>query len=480
MINEAKNLKVQADDPFTGVAFENLLQLQDRSMISAEEQGEEIRFSMLSMLRSFAMEQRDETQRAALEARHAAYYIGLAERASDEFMAAGRDEWLRRLDPEIDNLRAALSWSLRYSPPQCLQMAGALWRFWEARGLFRRRPRLACPRFDRLRIAKARGKSTAKKVRRKTRGKSANFRVIADLPLPLPLYLRALNGAGRLAWYRADFGSARHLLGECLSLVRLQEAPENSDDRYSVANALHSLGLVAMCQGDASAKAMLEEGLALVRTDGDERVIKDFMLGLALVKFNLAAGGVRELLNEALEISRRLNDRRGIAFALNNLGWVESTEKNYDAARAFHESSLPILREMGDNWSTARALAGLARVAWFQGDVAAARTYSIKNIMILRDLGSVWELVYALENFAWLALHDNKPQRAARFLGATDALREVTGHVLFPVLRPCYEECVAQTRAALSQNGDAATIEALWRRGRALSREEVILEALSK
>jgi hypothetical protein len=235
-----------------------------------------------------------------------------------------------------------------------------------------------------------------------------------------------------------------------------------------------------MCQGDASAKAMLEEGLALVRVDGDPRIIKDFMLGLALVKFYLADSGVRELLEEALQISRQLNDQRGIAFALNNLGWVEGTEKNYDAAREFHESSLPLLREMGDKWSTARALLGLTRVAWHQGDITSARAYSIENLTILRDLGSVWELVYVLEHFAWLALHDRKPQRAARLLGATDALREATGHVLFPVERPCYEDCVAKTRDALLQNGDATTIEALWRRGRMLSREEIILEALGK
>ena len=143
---EAANLHGAANEPFaddlftgeafTGVAFENLLRLQDHSLIAAEEQGAEIRFSMLSMLRSFAMEQLGETPCAALEARHAAYYIGLAERASAELMSAKRDQWLCQLDPEIDNLRAALSWSLRHAPAQCVQMAGALWRYWEARGLF--------------------------------------------------------------------------------------------------------------------------------------------------------------------------------------------------------------------------------------------------------------------------------------------------------------------------------------------------------
>ncbi len=486
LVTEARNLKPETNDPFTGEAFENLLRLQDHSLIAAEEQGEEIRFSMLSMLRSFAMEQLDATQCAALEARHAAYYIGLAERASFELMDAGRDVWLRHLDPEIDNLRAALAWSLCHAPAQCVQMAGALWRFWEARGLFAEgRDWLdrALSAAGTHGVADSLTDSVVKPQKTKDESAKKTTRPLAiapNLPLPLPLYLRALNGAGRLAWYRADFSAARRLLGECLSLVRLQDAPNTPEYRRGVANALHSLGLVAMCQGDASAKAMLEEGLMLVRTDGDPRIIKDFMLGLALVKFYLADGGVRELLEESLDISHELNDRRGIAFALNNLGWVEGMEKNYIAARELHEASLPLLREMGDKWSTARALLGLTRVAWHQGDINAARAYSIENLMILRDLGSVWELVYVLEHFAWLALHDGKPQRAARFLGATDALREATGHVLFPIARPCYEDCVAQTRAALAQNGDDANIEALWRRGRLLSREEVILEALGK
>lgn len=485
LVAEAQSLPNEIDVPFTGVAFENLLKLQDHSLIAAEENGTEIRFSMLSMLRSFAVERLNATQCAALEARHAAYYIGLAERASSELMGAGRDKWLRQLDPEIDNLRAALSWSLRHAPSQCVQMAGALWRFWEARGLFAEGRNwldraLAAIESSSLPNSKQKTEKAKETGHSGLKEAPAMLSIVPQLSLPVPLYLRALNGAGRLAWYRADFGAARRLLGECLSLVRLKDAPETPEYRRGVANALHSLGLVAMCQGDASAKAMLEEGLSLVRADGDPRSIKDFMLGLALVKFYLADEGVRELLEEALEISRRIKDQRGIAFALNNLGWVESTEKNYDAAREFHESSLPLLREMGDKWSTARALLGLTRVAWHQGDITAARAYSIETLMILRDLGSVWELVYALEHFAWLALHDRKPQRAARLLGATDALREATGHILFPVERPCYEECVARTRAALSQNGDAATIEALWRRGRLLSREEVILDALGK
>jgi non-specific serine/threonine protein kinase len=204
------------------------------------------------------------------------------------------------------------------------------------------------------------------------------------------------------------------------------------------------------------------------------------MLGLALVRFYLNDMSARDLLREALEISRELGDRRGIAFALNNLGLVEGVEKDYVLAREYHEQALPLLRAMGDQWSAARAVAGLGRAAWFEGDITAARAYYEENLCVLRDLGSRWELVYSFEGFAWLALHDDNPQRAARLLGAGEALREATGHVLFPVARPCYEECLAKTRQALAQKYDQPTASAAWRAGRALSREEAIAEALKR
>ncbi len=500
------------DEESEATALDNLMRLQDASLVQTEEYAAEMRFSMLEMLRQFGGEQLNAGERERLYARHAAYFSDLAEQASANLMDAERDEWLRRLDPEIDNLRAALNWFLEREPARCLQMAGALWRFWEARGHFaegrdwlERALSEAQARAERAARRETRSEETRRhgdtETRRHESGDSITSEVSVSpdslsphsasphslspdsaspgLPLPLPLYLRALNGAARLAWYRADFKVSQRYLEESLSLARTA-SDANSDNRRGIANALHSLGLVAMCQGDASARAMLMEGLSLVSEQGDQRIVKDFMLGLALVRFYLAEPGVRELLQEALEISRELGDWRGIAFALNNLGLVEGIEKNFGLAREYHEQALPFLRATGDQWSTARALGGLGRAAWFEHDISAARAYYVEKLHILRDLGSRWELVYAFEGFAWLALHEDNPQHAALLLGACETLCDTTGHVLFPVARPCYDDCVAHTHAALGALGDPIAAAAAWRAGRALSREEAIAAALKK
>src|SRR5439155_27265472 len=48
----------------------------------------------------------------AVRRRHVAYYLALAEAARDELRGRQQAAWLARLDVELPNLRAALSWSV--------------------------------------------------------------------------------------------------------------------------------------------------------------------------------------------------------------------------------------------------------------------------------------------------------------------------------------------------------------------------------
>jgi hypothetical protein len=67
-----------------------------------------------------------------------------------------------------------------------------------------------------------------------------------------------------------------------------------------------------------------------------------------------------------------------------------------------------------------------------------------------------------------------QPERAARLLGAVDALREMIGYRLAAAERTDYDRDVAAIRAQL----DAATFAAAWAAGQALTLEQAIAEAL--
>lgn len=93
-----------------GADLRILMRLTNKSLIQRDTDGG--RYVIHELLRQYA-EQRLQTsgQSAAVRAKHAEYYAGLAERAKPELRSVRQEEWFQVLEAEHDNLRAALSWS---------------------------------------------------------------------------------------------------------------------------------------------------------------------------------------------------------------------------------------------------------------------------------------------------------------------------------------------------------------------------------
>src|SRR5439155_15183250 len=113
-------------------------QLVDKSLVVVD-QGDEKRYRLLETIREYGRERlRQSGDEAAVRGRHRDYYLGLAEEAEPYLTGAAQVTWLRQLEQEHGNLRAALEWSVagREAEP-ALRLVGALWRFWHVGGYFR-------------------------------------------------------------------------------------------------------------------------------------------------------------------------------------------------------------------------------------------------------------------------------------------------------------------------------------------------------
>src|SRR6202012_1885975 len=94
---------------------------------------------MLQAMRDFVQSQPDFAQEhPALARRHAAYFLALAEDADDDLANEDALERLALLSPEIENLRAALGWSLGPGGDALVgaRLAAATARFWFEAGLY--------------------------------------------------------------------------------------------------------------------------------------------------------------------------------------------------------------------------------------------------------------------------------------------------------------------------------------------------------
>jgi predicted ATPase/class 3 adenylate cyclase/DNA-binding CsgD family transcriptional regulator len=412
--------------------LETISSLVDNSLVRRE--GE--RFAMLETIREYARQklaasgEEDESCRE-----HAAHYLAFAEAAVPELTGPDQADWLRRLEDDHDNLRAALRHSLDAGWGEtALGLASALWAFWLARGYLGEGRRW-------LEEALATGGRAAATVRAK-----------------------ALNGAGVLAHYQGDYARAEALCTDSLALYR------RAGDERGVASALCGLALAARTRGDyLTAQTTFEEALEIFRRLGDRQGIARTLGRLALVVW--FAGDderFRILAEESLVAFRELEDVEGISLALLHVGLAALSQGDPARARPLLEESLAICRGLGDRRTIAKATNFLGDAACGRHDYAAARILYEESLSLSVELGDRWISAISLEGLARMAVATGKPEAAARLLGAADALRDATGATRPAYWRALYEPSLARTRARL---GDDA-FETARAAGRELTPEQ--------
>jgi predicted ATPase/class 3 adenylate cyclase len=321
--------------------LDQLTSLADKSLVATNPLDGDTRFRLVETVRQYAREKLLEgAHAAAVRARHLDYFLSLAEEAEPKLQGAEQASWLRRLEQEHDNVRAALEWSLATRGERHgLRLCGALQRFWITRGHY-------------------------------TEGRGWCARVLETAGAESPTLLRAKvqNCAGLLAYHQVDFVAARASLEESLALRR------QLGDRRGVGISLNNLGMVALDQRDLpAARRMHEESLAIARELGNRNGIARSLGNLGMVAseqrdFETA----RTLFDECLSIMRELADREGIAIALHSLGGNAYEQANYAVAYARYNESLAILHELGHRGRMAYTLEELGAVVAAQGDVPRA------------------------------------------------------------------------------------------------------------
>src|SRR3990170_3154934 len=112
--------------------------LVDKNLLLRVGEGE-TRFRMLETIREFAEERVELTGEAdAVRRRHAAWFLGLAQRAERFIWSEHQMEWFGRLERAHDNVRVALEWCLGGRDEETgVLLAASMTRFWFARGYVR-------------------------------------------------------------------------------------------------------------------------------------------------------------------------------------------------------------------------------------------------------------------------------------------------------------------------------------------------------
>jgi predicted ATPase/class 3 adenylate cyclase len=399
--------------------FDLLEQLVNKSLVTVNYPAEgEARYAMLESILQYGRDRLAESgEGSALHDRHADYYVAFAEEVGQHLARLTMLTWVDRLIPELDNLRAALAWTLEDHPELSLRIAGSLLHY-EAFWLPPREARAWLePAIAKTRNLLGREDSPVRPVDfvkaligltivHGIQGRTAQAIALAEENIQLARaagQLRLLAYAIILRSIQTRFNmspEALHELEEAIAISR--------ENRYELEleMSLGVYGLALELQGkSALAKPFFDEAIELNRSSTDPFAISFFPILMA------ASTGDREkakeYLSSALENYKSLNYRRGIAIAQSNLAHLLRQEGNLEQAEAYYRQSVVGWQEQGHLPAVAHEIECFAFIAIARGQfehaarlLGAARKARQRLNALSDDPLEVKELAAAVEQLA--------------------------------------------------------------------------------
>jgi hypothetical protein len=180
-----------------------------------------------------------------------------------------------------------------------------------------------------------------------------------------------------------------------------------------------------------------------------------------------------------LQLYRQAGDRRHVGTTLGNLGYVELSLGDLDAARAHLAESLDTARALSNHYGVVYETLNLGLAEYLSGSLASAEDLFTESLNLATRVGTRAGIGYALIGLAMtgLAMADGGPEgmsRSAQLHGAAAAALTALGETIEPLEGGLRDRDCERLRSAMG----AEAFEAEYVTGRALTSKEVLILAL--
>jgi predicted ATPase/class 3 adenylate cyclase len=281
----------------------------------------------------------------------------------------------------------------------------------------------------------------------------------------------------KLAVALSRFWEVRSLLVEGRELLAsILAHPANAGRTADRAAGLGLAGRLAwLADSTVDGAADTAESLAIYRELGDEYGIATIGLDFALYTFDQRQFEEAKAINVEIEgIALRLKDKRLLAGVRRVQGMEATLEHRYKDALALWEEGLALFKELGDFWFQGILQWAVGVASTVLGDYENARARFRECLNSAWSLGNRWAVAYPLEAFAALAVAEGAFDRAARLLGAAEALRSEFGMSTETTDHPALRQLFADAAPEFIKPALAAARKA----GRGLTAAEAVAFAL--
>lgn len=438
--------------------------LVNKSLVSADDAGDQLRYRMQETVRQYAQDKLLAAGEAT-KARtgHLAYFAAQLAQAGPEWRTVQRTRWAKWVSQEQDNLRAAVAWALETDPEAALAVVYDLSPYWPHAGSVTEGRRFV-----------ARALAEAQAQPGGSTGEDAD-------PRRQLLLAGAWFADGFLAFSNGFGADTRRAMEKAIELLRPLGAVERLAPAYGFA------GLGAFFSGDMEASvAYGQKALVLAQQAGDR-----WMEAMQLLSFGQidawgtdGAGGTSPKWEEGMAIMRELNDGWGEAMGHMVAGNAFLRSGDLAAARGHFEQSAQLFDEADYVLMTNIGRSGLADIARQQGDYASALELYPTVIRVWRLADHRGAIARCLECLGFIAGRQAADvaepaallRRAATLYGAAETMRRVNNIPMSPWEVPEYEGHVQALRRQL----DPAVLAAAWQTGQRLDLDRAVAVAVQE
>jgi tetratricopeptide (TPR) repeat protein len=353
--------------------------LAEKSLVMPLASASENRYRLLESTRAFALEKLGTSRYARLARGLCEHMTIVLERAERSWATTPTADWLATYEPELDNLRAALGWSLSPDgdPAMGLRLVGYTPWLWRELSLVQEQRRWfelaltfvddATPLLVEARIRHGLGTYYSGGDGRRFSQNLRAIELLRQLGGEPVLLGHSLAQAGASSRPYRDVAEAKQYHDEAVSILR------QCGRTKWLADALNAAGTIRRVVGNSrAARAFVEEALALATALGDVRLQDRCEANLAAIAF--AGGQIAEAIDRArraVEASRRHGTLTIEFLALHSLAGFLILDYQIEAGRVAALKAFELSRAF-ENLGLAGSVYQLALVLAVHGETGTA------------------------------------------------------------------------------------------------------------
>jgi hypothetical protein len=224
----------------------------------------------------------------------------------------------------------------------------------------------------------------------------------------------------------------------------------------------------------AAGYALNLEASEIFRELRDDRGLANALANLSLyARDTQGSQAAEKLITEAVQLADAARDSRLTAHVRRCQAMLAAADRDFARSFALDQESFALYRELGDHWMTLIIEWSLGVNAIVLERFEEARAHLTVCLQRGVELGGAWGVPFPLEAFAALAVTEQQYERAARLLGAAEALRAAAGISREPADHPALRAVLDGNAGALSAH------ETARREANGMSADEAMAFALS-